>query len=251
MPHTPTGAFEKSTVEVGGWQVTTYSVDASPALAVEHGILEFAPRRPALVVSGINFGANVSVDVTISGTVGAALEGSAFGIPALAVSQEMDPNYYLTGDSNANYETAQAYVRRFAGTILRQGMPFDVDVLNLNIPDDATPHTPWRRTHLSRHRYFTPLKPDRRSGRGRPLYQIIGNPTEAEQDSDLYVLLVEGLISVTPLSLDLTVAAADYLFDEVLTSELMAYQAIPASQLGRNQSQPKAQALLSADATRT
>ena len=83
------GEYTDASCIITGKHVTAYSVDASPALAAEHGLLEFTPRSPDLVVTGVNYGGNMSTDITISGTVGAALEASSFGIPALAVSLEM------------------------------------------------------------------------------------------------------------------------------------------------------------------
>lgn len=225
MPHTVTGAYQQFYREVAGQRIQAYAIDASPALAVEHAILEFAPRRPDLVISGVNFGANVSVDVTISGTVGAALEASSFGIPALAVSLEMDAAYYLTGDSAADYRAAQVYSRRLAQALLAHGMPYGVDVLNVNIPSDATGETPWRRTRLSRFRYFIPIGPDRTKTPARPRYEIITNPAITEPNSDLRVLLVDRQVSITPLSLDLTIPTSDYLFDHT-AGEIVAYQTI-------------------------
>lgn len=227
MPHTVTGAYRELHRRVLGYDVMAYAVDASPALAVEHGILEFAPREPDLVISGINFGANVSVDVTISGTVGAALEAGSFGIPSLAVSLEMNSAFYLTGDSSADYSAAQAYCYRLAETLLRNGMPHGVDVLNVNIPSDATPHTPWRHTRLSRFRYFSPLRPDRAQAHARPRYEIIRDPSITEPNSDLYVLLVDRQITITPLTLDLTLPTSGYLFDQSTSDEIVTYQAIP------------------------
>lgn len=228
MPHTVTGAYQRVHRNVNGNSIEAYSIDASPALAVEHGILEFAPRRPDLVISGVNYGANVSIDVTISGTVGAALEASSFGIPSVALSLEMDAAYYLVGDSGASYEATQAYSRRIAETLLAHGMPHGIDVLNVNLPSDATPETPWRRTTLSRFRYFVPMAPDRASKHARPRYRIIKDPTATEIDSDLYALLVDRQVSITPLSLDLTVSTGDYLFEQDVTGELIDHQIIPS-----------------------
>jgi len=193
-----------ATREVSGVPVTAYAVDASPALAVMHGVVELAPRPPALVVSGINFGANLGIEVTISGTVGAALEGSAFAIPSLAVSLEMDPAYHLTGDETADYTAAIAFTRRFARLWLTRTLPRDVDVLSLNIPSSATPHTPWRLTRLSRFRYFLPLPPDRTNGDSRPGYKLIEDLEQTELDSDIRALKLDRVVAVTPLSLDLT-----------------------------------------------
>ncbi|MBN1658154.1 MAG: 5'/3'-nucleotidase SurE [Anaerolineae bacterium] len=204
MPHHVTGRVSSSRVDLAGQSVAAYAVDASPALCVVHGVLEFAPRRPDLVVSGINFGLNLGTEVTVSGTVGAALEGAAFDLPAMAVSLEMDPAYHLTGDENADYAGAMTMTHFFASRLLAGTLPYDVHALNVNIPRDATPETPWWLSTLSRRRYFLPLAPDRKNGHGRPGYTVIANPEEAEVDSDVWAVLVDRVISVTPLSLDLT-----------------------------------------------
>ena len=64
----------------------TYSVDGTPADCVNLAIVKLLPRRPELVVSGINRGPNLGEDVFYSGTVGGAREGSFFGVPAFAMS---------------------------------------------------------------------------------------------------------------------------------------------------------------------
>ena len=204
MPRGVTGRIREETRKLLGEEVLGYAVDASPALAVDHGVIELAPRRPALVVSGINFGANLGIEVTISGTVGAALEAAAFGIPALAVSQEMGAEHHLVGDSRADFEASKAFIRYFAEMALSERMPQDVDVLNLNVPASATAGTPWRLTRLSRDRYFLPVPPDRANGEGRPGYRLIENLTGAEPGTDIHAVMVDRLVSLTPLSLDLT-----------------------------------------------
>ncbi|MBN1660255.1 MAG: 5'/3'-nucleotidase SurE [Anaerolineae bacterium] len=204
MPHHVTGRVTSSRVDLAGQTVAAYAVDASPALAVVHGVLEFAPRRPDLVVSGINFGLNLGTEVTVSGTVGAALEGAAFDLPAMAVSLEMDAAYHLTGDDSADYAAAVAITHFFASRLLAGALPYDVHALNINVPRDATPETPWWLSTQSRRRYFLPLAPDRKNSHGRPGYAVITNPEEAEVDSDVWAVLVDRVISVTPLSLDLT-----------------------------------------------
>jgi len=161
MPYDVTGRVVSTRLELDGQIVSAHAVDGSPALAVQHGLLELAPRWPALVVSGINSGANLGTEVTISGTVGAALEAAAFGIPALAVSLEMDPAYHLTRNAMADYTAAGAFTHDFAQRLLASTLPDDVHALSINVPQDATPETPWRMTHLSRCRYFWPTAPDR------------------------------------------------------------------------------------------
>lgn len=149
-------------------------------------------------------GANRGIEVTISGTVGAALEGSAFGIPAMAVSLEMDAEHHLTGDDGADCTASKAFTRHFAEHLLTHAMPHDVDILNVNIPASATPQTPWRLTELSRHRYFLPIASDRDNGEGRPGYKLLEELDQAEAESDVRVIVMNEVVSVTPISLDLT-----------------------------------------------
>lgn len=208
MPREVSGRARSAWRDVGGARVSAHAVDASPALAVVHGVMEFASRTPSLVVSGVNHGANLGTEVTISGTVGAALEAAAFGIPALAVSQEMEPAWHRVDEPAHDYTAAIAFTRRFARRLLEAALPEGVDVLNLNLPCDATSETPWCLTRLSRRRYFIPLPPDRANGEGRPGYRQIEDAEEAEEDSDVRAVKVEGQVSVTPLSLDLTSHAA-------------------------------------------
>ncbi len=204
MPHDVTGALTQTVRYVAGQAVPAYAVDATPALCVVHAMIEIVPRKPTLVVSGINFGENVSTEVTISGTIGAALEAAAFGVPGLAVSLEMSIESHLTGSVAADYGAGQAFTARFAKRILNTQLPPDVAVLNVNIPIQATRNTPWRMTRLSRHRYFVPVEPDRKNGHGRPGYAVQSNLEQVEKDSDVWALRMAKNVSVTPLSMDIT-----------------------------------------------
>ncbi|NIS82325.1 MAG: 5'/3'-nucleotidase SurE, partial [Anaerolineales bacterium] len=96
MPITSDGVICEEELVVRGKTWKVYAVGGSPAQAVQHGIFEITPRKPDIVVAGINYGENVGTGVTISGTVGAALEGAALGVPSLAISLETDPSYHLT-----------------------------------------------------------------------------------------------------------------------------------------------------------
>lgn len=209
MPPQMSGRLTRLEREIHGVTVVGYGVDATPALAVAHAMLELAPRRPALVVSGINFGENLSEEITISGTVGAALEGAAYGLPALAVSLEMPVEHHFTGGEHTDYTAAAAFTQRFARLLLERSLPYDVDVLNLNVPATATPETPWQLTRVSRCRYFYSVTPDRTNGQGRPAYRRMEEFSQVERDSDIWALRVARVVSVSPLSLDLT-ARADW-----------------------------------------
>ncbi len=210
MPRQVSGDLVLTPYEThGGVHVPAYAVDTSPALCVVHAMLELLNRTPDLVVSGINYGENVSTEITISGTIGAALEAAAFGIPALAVSMSMPVSAHLQGNAFEDYAAASAYTQRFARRMLTHQLPADVDVLSINLPQGATIETPWHLTTLSRCRYFIPLPPDRESGEGRPGYRVMEDPAQAEPNSDVWCLHVKQMVSVTPLSMDLT-ARADF-----------------------------------------
>ncbi|MBN1262293.1 MAG: 5'/3'-nucleotidase SurE [Anaerolineae bacterium] len=242
MPQHVTGRLTPASRDVKGQRVKAYAVDATPALAVDHGVLELASRRPSLVVSGINSGANLSYDITISGTVGAAFEAAAFGIPALAVSLEMDAAYHLAGNMQASYIASQILIHAFADQLLRCGLPEGVDLLNLNVPSDAREDVVWRWTRLARQRYFTPEAPDRTADRGRPRYRMIDNPLDTSPDSDVWAVLVDRVASATAVSLDMT-ARVDF-----STLDRMLSGALPDRQLVRETSlfAPECAALLSA-----
>ena len=68
MPPDVTGRFVKEVEEIDGQRVTAYAIDATPALAAVHGVVELAPRKPNIAVSGVNFGENLGFQVTVSGT---------------------------------------------------------------------------------------------------------------------------------------------------------------------------------------
>ncbi len=217
MPASVSGRLTRADREIDEQTVTAYAVDASPAKAVLHGVLELVPRRPNLVVSGINFGENVSTEVTVSGTVGAALEAAACGIPGIAVSLALPIAFHRDGTgSTVDYAAAQAFTRRFADFMLKVALPFDTDVININVPRDATPATPWRLTRLSRHRYYMATPPDREKGDGRLGYQQMDDVSRTEPGSDIRALSVDNVVSVTPLSLDLTARTDFGALDEAL-----------------------------------
>lgn len=206
LPASNDGAIHKVDYAINGQQVPAYGIYGSPAQAVLYALLEVVPRKPALCVSGINFGENVGSGVTASGTVGAALEAADCGLPALAVSLETEKAYHYQHSDLVDFAAAAYFTRIFAQRLLRRQMPDDVDVLKLDIPAEATPATPWRVTRLSRQRYFEALPSGRRylAEKRRLGYQMAVDHASLEPDSDIHALAVDRIVSVTPLSLDLT-----------------------------------------------
>ena len=118
-----------------------YTADVSPAQAVQLALLELAQRRIDLCVSGINYGENLGSGVTISGTVGAALEAACSSIPALAMSLETPPEFHLNNSPEVDFSVAAHFTRQFARRVLSQGLPAGVDLLKIDVPAGATPQT--------------------------------------------------------------------------------------------------------------
>ncbi len=206
LPRGLHGGIARHQLRIDGRHLSAYHVDGSPAAAVLHGLFELSSRRPALLISGINFGENVGADVTISGTVGAALEGAANGLPALAVSLQTPKETHAQPSDDVDFTAAVHFTRLFARRLLEVTLPFDVDVLKVDVPSSATPETPWRFTRVSRHTYFTPLPPERRTlaEATRIGYEPLPHPERTEPDSDIYALAVDRVVSAAPLSHDLT-----------------------------------------------
>lgn len=144
--------------------------------------------------------------VTISGTVGAVLEGAAFGIPGLAVSLEAPLEYHLSYSEDIDFRAAAFFTRLFAQRLLSVALPPDVDALKVEVPQDATEETPWRLTRVSRQPYFYPVPGNRTRLADRvPLsYEMRMDLDTLEENSDIFALAQERVVAVSPLSLDLT-----------------------------------------------
>lgn len=205
LPATSDGRIERRTVRAGGKDWTAYAVGGTPAQAVLHGLLEIMPQAPHLVVAGINYGENVGTGITSSGTIGATLEAAGSGIPSLAVSLETDQKNHRRHARDVDFSVAASFTARFARWMLLNRLPAEVDILKVDVPASATHQTPWRLTRLSRQRYYEPLPPRRtRWDEAAALDYCTKPKLDCEPDSDVYALRVERLVSVTPLSLDLT-----------------------------------------------
>ncbi len=221
LPVTSLGRIYPDKHVINGQEVTVYAVDGTPAQAVQHGVLELTPRLPSLLVSGINYGDNTGNGVTISGTVGAALEAASLGIPALALSQQTPTDLHHSYSPDVNFKAAASFARLFGEWMLSHRRPDDVDVLKIEVPQDATSDTAWRVTRVSRRRVYWPTRPERvtLNDVGRLGYVLKSDPTQAEPDSDVYALMVDHVVSVTPISLDLTSRTDLFRLRQMLTGE--------------------------------
>jgi len=203
--HSSTGAIQRREVQVGGRPHPAYAVDGSPAQAVAHALLRIAPRRPDLAVSGINFGQNLGVSVTSSGTVGAAMEAALDGIPSIAVSLEVDKVFFHTHTDQVDFGAAAHFTRLFAQRLLTvPSLPPDVDLLKIDVPGDATPETGWEMTRQSRRRYFVALPPKQGLSAEPVTLDYVLDPSTSEPGTDTHTLAYGRRVAVTPISIDLT-----------------------------------------------
>ena len=177
-----------------------HAVTGSPADAVLVGMYHLCRRPPDLVVSGINHGLNLGTDVFYSGTVAGALEGVIHGVPGLAVSQELQIGE--APDEELLRRTA-AFAAMVAGRMIGEPPPAGIGI-SINAPDREASQFTW--TRLGRRVYRERVE-RRLDLRGIPYYWV-GGPvvrSTGEPGTDSHAV-ESGLISLTPLGLDLTAA---------------------------------------------
>lgn len=218
LPITSDGRITATQLKIGAEEWKAYAVGGTPAQTVLHGVLEIIGEKPDLVVAGINYGENLAEGITISGTVGAAMEGASLGIPSMAMSlQLLDEGFYEYSET-VDFSTAAYFTEYFARRMLARGMPDDVRLIKVDVPAHATPQTPWRVTSQSRKRYFYPRVT--RTGAldepGPMSYQLLVKKEEIDPRSDVWAVLFDHVVSVTPLSLDLTARVDPLQFDRLI-----------------------------------
>lgn len=173
-----------------------WTVDGTPADCLYFAFSEVLPRRPDLVISGMNPGPNLGrLDAHYSGTVAAAFQGTFFGVPSMAVS--------LVPDTAGRFHLSPAaeIVRRIAQRILTGGFP-EGTTLNINIP--APPVRGIRLTVLGEKFYDRDVV-KKHDPRGQAYYWIgTGHPTTAGKPGTDIRAVEKGYVSVSPLQADLT-----------------------------------------------
>ncbi|MCB0213503.1 MAG: 5'/3'-nucleotidase SurE [Anaerolineae bacterium] len=197
---------------------SAYISSAPPPDCVALALLGLIDRRPDLVVSGINHGANLGYDVFYSGTVAAAVEATIEGVPAIAISRERTDDNLSRGfhdkrqPESIDYLSITTFCAYLTQSAIQHSLPANT-LLNVNIPG-----VPWQEikgieiTRLGKRVYRDELIA-REDPRGRPYYWIGGLPPEGVIDHGTDIWAIKNnLISITPLNLDIT----DYRFIEDL-----------------------------------
>jgi len=174
-----------------------YAVDGTPADCIHLGVNTILPKRPRLIVSGINKGGNLGDDIIYSGTVSAAFEGTLLGIPSFAIS--------LVSRSHFKFDVAARFALRVARRIIERGLPKNT-FLNINMPNlDEKEVKSYQITHQGRLIHSGDEVIEKVDPRGRKYYWIGGGQLIFEKGGNTDVEAVSrSCISITPLNLDLT-----------------------------------------------
>jgi 5'-nucleotidase len=179
-----------------------FAVKGTPTDCVIMGVRHIMPAVPDVILSGVNRGRNCAEDVTYSGTVAGAMEGTVLGIPSFALSQA----YAFSTKRMPHWPTAVAHAPLLIRRVLGLGMPRDV-LVNINFPDCPPEEVAGVAIATQGKRDQELLRIEaRHDGRGNPYYWIAfsrGGLAGAHKGSDL-AALNEKRIAVTPLRLDLT-----------------------------------------------
>lgn len=194
-----------------------FAVDGTPTDCVNLGVHGLVPRRPDLIVSGINRGGNMGDDITYSGTVAAAMEATLMGVPAFAISLEADRF------TAADYEPSAQVAVYLARMILQHKLPADT-LLNVNVPAGRPRGV--RLTRQGKRRYGD-LVVEKIDPRGRKYYWLGAGELgyDPVPGTDFHAVR-DGLVSISPLHLDLTNYRS---FDDLATWSLDEFSFVETS----------------------
>ncbi len=174
-----------------------YKVNGTPVDCIKISMHTILGRRPDLVVSGINHGSNAAINVVYSGTMGAAFEGCACGVPSIGFS-------LTTHNPKADFSGCLPFVDKIVGSVLKNGLPEGV-CLNVNIPASNPAPTEMRITKACKGRWTDEYQ-EYTDPNGRKFYWLTGkfkNEEPDNEDTDEWCLS-HGIVSVVATALDRT-----------------------------------------------
>lgn len=185
-----------SRLKIGGSSVPTWSVSGTPADCVKIAVQALLDQPPDLVLSGINRGGNLGMDVLYSGTVSAAIEAAILGLPSIAIS--------LVTFGDADYSFAARFAVDLIRQVGREPLPPGM-LLNINIPELEEGRIAGVAATRLGLRYYDDHFHPRRDPRGRDYYWLAGEVRHGKEAPDTDIGAVEqNLISITPIHLHLT-----------------------------------------------
>jgi len=178
-----------------------YIVNGTPVDCVKIGVKEILKKNPDFVISGINLGPNLGMDILYSGTVAAAAEGAILGIPSIAIS--------IADYKNFDFNSVEKIIKKIWKNLMKIKLPEDT-ILNVNIPNIPFEKIKGIKTTYQSKSRFKEEYEKRKDPRGTPYFWLKGIfKIKGEKGSDVEAIK-NGFISITPINLDLT----DYNFLE-------------------------------------
>ncbi|MFO7864356.1 MAG: 5'/3'-nucleotidase SurE [Salinivirgaceae bacterium] len=178
--------------------VEIYKCNGTPVDCVKLGLNQVVPRRPDIMVSGINHGSNASISVIYSGTMGAAIEACLNGITSIGFS-------LLDHDANADFSVAKKYVENIFKFVLENGLP-DYTTLNVNVPKLPESEIKGVRVCRQTHGTWKEKFEKRTDPHNHDYYWLTGsfNNFEPEaKDTDEWALM-NNYVAVVPIKADFT-----------------------------------------------
>lgn len=177
--------------------VTAFSCSGTPVDCVKLGIYEVMKRKPDLLVSGINHGANTATNVLYSGTMSAAVEGAMEGIPAIGFSLD-------AYESDADFDAAKNIVERVVASVLEKGMEQGI-CFNVNVPVVKGGVVKGIKVCRQGHAYWADRFDKREDQFGKPYYWLTGDFIDADvaDDTDLH-WIAKGYATLVPTQFDMT-----------------------------------------------
>ena len=186
---------ERVSVEESG--VTEYACSGTPVDCVKLAMNKLLDRKPNLCVSGINHGANSSVNVLYSGTMAAALEGAIAGVPSIGFS-------LLDYSQDADFSQSEDHVLRIARHVLESGLP-SVICLNVNIPKLSREQIKGVKVCRQSDGHWEEDFDERMNPMGKTYYWLTGKFYNHDEGKDTDIWALEnGYISVVPVKFDVT-----------------------------------------------
>ncbi len=177
-----------------------YSTNGTPTDCIAIGINKILFERPALIAAGINKGANLGDDITYSGTVSAAIEGTIMGIPSFAISLVIKKQ----SAAPSHFDTASRIAIEIGRYILEKSLPNDT-LLNVNVPNAKINNIKGIKFTRQGKRIYDNSIQETFDPNGEKYYWIGGGQPywEHGEDTDIQAIQ-EGYVSLTPIHLDLT-----------------------------------------------
>lgn len=205
----PHAVFERKVLSIAGTTVHGWALDASPAAATRHALHCLAgKKKPDLIVSGINLGENIGSNSSASGTVGAAVEAAVNGCRAIAVSRVVPSEcHYDHSRCTMDWSGTIDILRKAVHTFTNALWPSDVDIIKIDIPENADADTPWQVCRQSREPGWWDYIPG--GNDASPVHATMARRgprigAEWEPNSDGWALWTKNEVAITPLSVDMS-----------------------------------------------